>query len=179
VIPEPGGPCYRLRMVRPNSTGASIVRPLSLAGVAISGCLVGSNSVYPLYPDPENKRSSEEVATLLGDVAKVDGQDVSEHGAAFELLPGCHIVAPPEKWGKTDYNNTVWADVGQVDFAIDMKAQHRYIVRIDVSELRGTGGSLSIKAWEEDMDGTMTRSFEPSGGPASNAECRSQAPEAR
>lgn len=145
---------------------------LALVNIAMVSCLASSGSAYPLYPDPAQRRAANEVATLLGDVAIVDDVDVSEHGKFFELLPGCHIVRPPPKWGQTDYNHTIWADLGQASFAIDMKAEHRYVIRVNVSSLSGTGGSLSITAREETMDGTKTRTFRLIKGIAPPDSCK-------
>lgn len=131
---------------------------LALVNIALVSCLA-SGPAYPLYPNPAVRRVPEEVATLLGDVATVDGVNVSEHGKFFELLPGCHIVGPPERWGQTDYNHTIWVTIGEASFAIDMKAEHRYVIRVNVSSLSGSGGTFSVTAREETMDGTETRSF--------------------
>jgi len=121
-------------------------------------------ATYPLYSNPEQKRPAEQLATLVGDLAYVDGKDVSAHGNSFELLPGCHVVGPPEKWGKVDYSHSIWANIGKLNFAIPMKARHRYVVRIDVGMSNGAGSTLNIVVREETMDGTVTRYFRPIKG---------------
>jgi hypothetical protein len=52
-----------------------------------------SGAAYPLYPKIEGGPGPDKVALLRGPIAIVDGEGVSRKGPAFELLPGCHLVA--------------------------------------------------------------------------------------
>src|SRR5205085_9598424 len=54
---------------------------------------VMSPGAYPLYPKIDAGPGPDKVALLRGPIAIVDGQGVSGKGPAFELLPGCHLVA--------------------------------------------------------------------------------------
>jgi hypothetical protein len=54
---------------------------------------VVSSAAYPLYPKIDAGPGPDKVALLRGPIAIVDGQGVSGKGPAFELLPGCHLVA--------------------------------------------------------------------------------------
>lgn len=138
---------------------------------ALVGCIASAGQSVALYPDPEHRRAPTEVATLVGDVAIVDGKDVTEYGNSFELLPGCHLVATPSKWGQTGHYETMVANIGHVYFAIDMKAGYRYVLRIEIASLTGGGGKLSITAREEQSDGTVTRMFNPVKGQPQDGDC--------
>jgi hypothetical protein len=52
-----------------------------------------SPAAYPLYPRIDAGPGPGKVALLRGPIAIVDGESVSGKGPAFELLPGCHLVA--------------------------------------------------------------------------------------
>jgi hypothetical protein len=114
-----------------------------LACLLPTGC-IGSNPPYPLYPNPDKERPSEEVAILMGEVAIVDGKDVSPNGRTFALEPGCHIVRTPKRVGGTSASGAYWADIGEISFAMDMQAHHVYVVRINVATTSGMGGSVTV-----------------------------------
>jgi hypothetical protein len=136
------------------------IRLLAVFGFLSTAC-IGSGTTYPLYSNAGQKLGPEAVASLTGDVAYVDGRDVSPYGNSFELLPGCHVVQPPEKWGGSSYGQpTVWATIGKISFAMDMKAQHRYSVHVEVVRLSGNdAANVTVEAREESTDGTITRRF--------------------
>ena len=143
---------------------------MGLTCVLLVGC-IGSNPTYPLYPNPEQERPAAEVAILTGDVAIVDGKDVSSHGRTFALEPGCHIVSTPKRDGGTSSSATFWADIGEISFAINMKARFRYVVRVNFAQTNGTGGHVSVTAREEHLDGSVFRQFVPIRGRPPNGSC--------
>jgi hypothetical protein len=135
---------------------------VAVFGFATTAC-IGSGNSYPLYPNSGQKLGPDAVASLSGDVAYVDGRDVSSYGNSFELRPGCHVVRAPEKWGGMSYGQpTVWANIGKVSFAMDMQAHYRYLVHVEVVRLSGSdGNNVSVEAHEESLGGAITRRFRP------------------
>jgi hypothetical protein len=103
-----------------------------------------------------------EVARLDGYVRYVDGQDVSDHGDSFELLPGCHVIGTPSTWGKSNEpaSGAVLITTGKLTFALPMKAGHHYSVDLEVPFATGPSAPVSIKARERDLSGRITRIFE-------------------
>ncbi len=64
-----------------------------LALPAVACHPVVSPAAVPLYPKIDAGPGPGKVSLLRGPVAIVDGEQVSGKGPAFELLPGCHLVA--------------------------------------------------------------------------------------
>ena len=126
----------------------------------------------PLYPESGARLAPEKVATLYGDVRDVDGKFVSEHGGAFELLPGCHVVGLVESWGRVDpQTGGVIANLPRIEYALPMREAHRYVIEIDAQMSSGPSGRLTISAREENASGTVTRKFSPATE-QELAECR-------
>ena len=62
-----------------------------------TGCgSAGAERGFALYPGP--RAAADQVATIDGPIATIDGQDVSSHGSTFEVRAGCHVVTT-----KTDF----------------------------------------------------------------------------
>jgi hypothetical protein len=141
--------------------------------IVFLGCACGTaKPPKPLYPDPGRPLSAGEVATLHGDVRKVDGNVVSENGGAFALLPGCHLVGVVENWGRLDMNGGgVVVKVPPIVYAMPMRGGYRYIVRIEADHGMA-GGGATIKATEEDAQGNVTGQFAPANAQAV-ADCQS------
>jgi len=89
-------------------------------------------------------------------IKKVDGQDVSELGATFELLPGCHVVEPevPVRAGGP-------ADtVGPLALVFPMQAGHAYTVVVNISS-SGLGGQRKVYGVEQNLSWQTTATFQP------------------
>ncbi len=134
---------------------------INVAAFALLGCIGGQSRGYPLYPATDPPRRQEEVAELTGYVSLVDGQDVSSHGASFELLPGCHLVATPSEWGRFESSGGVIVKTGHLTFALPMKAGRRYLVDVEVRTMGGSTGTAVVEATEKDINGNTTQMFGP------------------
>jgi hypothetical protein len=126
------------------------------ACLALSACLAPHERGEPLYPASEPRPKREDVAQLGGYVRLVDNQQVTE-GKSFELLPGCHIVGTPARWGRVDSSGGVLVDTGHQTFALVMKPGHRYFVDVSVKMMGGSTGSAVVEATEEDPQGKKTQ----------------------
>jgi hypothetical protein len=153
------------------------VRPVALARLSLTllaaGC-VSSGPVRgsPLYPASGGVLPPDQVATLNGYVAEVDGQDVSEQVPPFELLPGCHIVYTPERWGSVTAGVTATAQTGKRPFAFPMRAGHFYRIEVITQVQTSISGSLEITGFETDAAGQQTRVFTAVTDPAELEACR-------
>jgi hypothetical protein len=131
------------------------------SSIVFLGCACGTGKApTPLYPDPGRQLAANEVATLYGDVREVDGKFVSEHGGAFALLPGCHVVGVVESWGRMDMatGSGVVVKIPRLAFVMPMRGGYRYVVRIDADT---TTNRATVKAHEEDAEGNVTGQFGP------------------
>jgi hypothetical protein len=135
----------------------------------------------PLYDGPT--RTAQEVAMLSGPVAKVDGVDVSEQGAVFALLPGCHVVTLQSRIGEGGVSGAWSADVRKQVYAFRMKAGNSY--SIDVRLLPGNHsvgtanvGSVKILAIEQDGRGKKIGTLAPARGRADIEACHAWAADA-
>ena len=106
-------------------TRASALGLLLLAVAA--GCIAETERAVPLYDLP-TRPYLEQVATLDGYVATVDGREVRKLGGAFELLPGCHLVTTPTHWGNGSRYNPVTANTRAISLLIPMLAGHHYSI---------------------------------------------------
>jgi hypothetical protein len=115
-----------------------------------------------LYPATDHPLRAEEVSKLSGYVAFVDGEDASKLGKSFELLPGCHAVVTPTRWGAHSPGGEmdITATTGRWAFVLPMRAGHRYEIRVIVGQASGPLLPLTIKAIETDLAGKQTREFE-------------------
>ena len=100
---------------------------LLFALLAGAGCIMDTGRGVPLYDLPTRPKP-DQVATLGGYVAAVDGRDVSKMGGAFELLPGCHVVTTPTNFGSAGAYGLVSGNTGVFQLPIAMVAGHHYLV---------------------------------------------------
>jgi hypothetical protein len=142
-----------------------------------AGCGFGAEQPVPLY-DAGNRLGPDEVATLGGYLAHVDGRDVSALGGAFEVLPGCHVVTTPTNWGSMSTTSGVSASTGAVTFAVPMVAGHHYAI-ISVSEQSGAPTfRVRVRMDETNASGDFVRSFDPVKTSAELDACRQPPPAA-
>jgi hypothetical protein len=140
-----------------------LIRPrlllFALGGLA---CITSAaDRGMPLYPGP-GPLPRDQVAVLGGYVAGVDGRDLSHFSAGlFELLPGCHVVQTPTRWGEVDYAGGMVATTGTVTFALPMTAGHRYVIVVDPGPLGPSAFTVSVRADELTADGALLRSRGP------------------
>jgi hypothetical protein len=128
--------------------------------LGVASCITDAGRGYPLYT-AASPLGPDEVATLGGYVARVDGRDVSALGGAFELRPGCHVVQTPRNWGSGNQYGAVSATTGTVTFALPMVAGRHYLVVTDAdTTVRPTGG-VSVRADETTTSGDPLRSIAP------------------
>jgi len=145
-----------------------------LAVICLGGCITATRRGYPLYPNPpllERQR----VAFLTGYVRDVDGNDVSQHGEAFDLLPGCHIVGTPSESGNMDPTEGAVITTGPHKFALPMKVGHSYVIEVEAADpSSGTTESRgTVRLWAREIDeaGKTTRRFSPATSPADLQAC--------
>jgi hypothetical protein len=134
-------------------------------------CLAPHERGEALYPATGPRPRREEVAQLGGYVRLVDDQQVTE-GRSFELLPGCHIVGTPARWGRVGDSGGVLVDTGHRTFALVMKPGHRYLVEVSVNMMGGSTGSAVVQATEEDPQGKRTQVIGPAKTTADIEACK-------
>jgi hypothetical protein len=136
---------------------------MMLLTLSAAGCMSGPG-LRPdrLYPPPPQPLGPDKVSTLTGYVQFVDNRDVSEMGGYFELLPGCHVIGTPSRWGEQSAGGgtTVTATTGRWTFALPMRAGHQYRIEVIVPVFTGVTAPLNIKGHETDLGGNKTREFE-------------------
>jgi hypothetical protein len=147
---------------------------LLLLGFAAVGCIAPSERGQPLYPVTGQRPAREDVAQIDGYIRLVDDQHVAE-GRRFEVLPGCHIIGTPEKWGRVESSGGIIVDTGRRTFALVMKPGHRYHVDVNVKTMGGSTGSAQVEATEQDPKGTRTGTFAPATSTADIDQCRETA----
>lgn len=128
----------------------------------------------PLYPG--SRLGPEQVATLGGYVAYVDGRDVSGLGGAFEVLPECHVVITPTSWGGVSTSGGVSAKTAAHIFAVPMVAGHHYSIISVSNEDSGPRSRVRVRMDETNPSGDFVRSFAPAKTPGELQACRPQAP---
>jgi hypothetical protein len=146
--------------------------------VLCSACGHMGATPRPLYDGPT--RTAQEVAVLSGPVAKVDGVDVSEQGAVFTLLPGCHVVTLQSRIGEGGVSGAWSADVRKQVYAFRMKAGNSYVIEVRLlpgNHSVGTAnvGSVKILAIEQDSGGKKLASLAPARGRADVEACQAWA----
>jgi hypothetical protein len=142
----------------------------------LSACIVQQERVEPLYAVTGPRPKREEVAQVGGYILQIDDQQVSE-GRLFEVLPGCHVVRTPARWGRTDSSALVTVDTGNRTFALLTKPGHTYVIDVSV-ELIGGGstGSARLRVTEKDLDGKKTDGFGPMTSAEDIERCRQLGP---
>ena len=125
----------------------------------LSGCISASSANW--YPLHDEQLPPSRVARLSGYVRFVDGRDLADHGRSFELLPGCHVVGTPEKWGGASLDAAMVATTGVVYFALPMKPGRHYSIDVHTDGMAGPVGTLRIEARETASNGEPTELFAP------------------
>jgi hypothetical protein len=144
----------------------------SFVFLAASSCIAPHERGEPLYPVTGERLPRAQVAELGGYVRMVDDQHVDED-KTFELLPGCHVIGTPERWGRVDSSSGgVMVDTGRRTFALVMKPGHRYHVDVSVKMMGGSSGSAVIEATEEDPKGKKTGLFGPATSSMDIEQCK-------
>jgi hypothetical protein len=137
---------------------------------AIAGCLVQRGRAEPLYPISGERLPPERVAQLDGYVRKVDDKQIDQSGS-YELLPGCHIIETPARWGNVSSSGGVIVDTGNRVFTLLMKPGHHYHVDVSVKMMGGSGGSAAVEAFEQDPKGNRTVVYGPGINTATAEAC--------
>jgi hypothetical protein len=127
--------------------------------VACTGC-AGSGRGHALYTS-DRPLAPAEVAELSGYVHHVDGKDVSSIGGTYELLPGCHVIDTPTKWGQAGQTGGVVITTGVVTYTLPMQAGYHYAISVDTNHTTGPTGTAAIHAKELDAGGNVVREFVP------------------
>jgi hypothetical protein len=149
---------------------------LIAASLVALGCISAKQRGYPLYAASDVARSREEVAGLTGYVERVDGVDVTSHGASFELLPGCHWISTPRDWGKVESGSGgVIVTTGRVNFVLPMKAGQSYRIEVRKRVMGGLTDAVVVEATEQDASGHTTTVFTPTTSREAIEACRPSA----
>lgn len=140
--------------------------PSALATLALLlvACVGGSTRGVALHPGPTRETSA--VATLVGDIERVDGRQVSNAGRTFELLPGCHVVTTRARVARG------WSVPGippELTFVIHFQAGHGYVL-----EYSGRAGSATMNSLEKDANGNVLSSLVPTTDKALVERCLAQ-----
>jgi len=103
-----------------------------------------------------------DVAQLYGEIATVDGRDVSSAVQPFELLPGCHVVTTRTSWGKRDNSGSISGNMPEFSFVINMQPNHGYVIDFELATRTGNGGAIELRALEKDAAGNVSATLLPS-----------------
>jgi hypothetical protein len=146
---------------------------LSLVAMFLAaGCISAGRRGYPLYPS-DRALAPHEVAAVAGFVKDIDGQDVSKHGSNFEVLPGCHVIGTPTKWGQMNINAGEMVATGRLVFVLPMQAGHQYFIEVGESTFaNGPMWRVIVVARETDAKGSTIRTFAPATSPKDFEACR-------
>jgi hypothetical protein len=129
----------------------------SLGAACVSSGNTRGSALYP--QSGASPLPLAQVATLSGHVAEVDGTDVTSLMPPYELLPGCHIVRTPERWGAVGTDMSMAAQTGMLPFALPMRAAHSYVVEVRTQLQTGIAGRIEIRAVETNASGEQTGVF--------------------
>jgi hypothetical protein len=140
---------------------ALVVCGVTAGLIFFADCLrPGQIRSVPLYPDPQERHSADEVSQLAGPIATVDGVDVESKGTAFELLPGCHVVTLRKRLSEGNMSGAWVADLGVITYAFRMKPGRLYSVDVATQLGSASRGTLTITAQERDQAGKVLALFE-------------------
>jgi hypothetical protein len=140
----------KLARVRASLAARAAIALLVLPAAA---CLpVVSPAAYPLYPKIDGGPGPGKVSLLRGPIAIVDGERVSGKGPAFELLPGCHLVA---------LEAGADAKAPQIIFAFEMRPGYIYTIEpgAEVAQEHAPDGSVAAVRRARASDVTDCRSW--------------------
>jgi hypothetical protein len=146
-------------------------RALLLLLVGCAACITQSTQAMPLY-SPSDAVGAAQAVLLSGYIARVDNRDVSALGDLFEVLPGCHIVTTPTRWGTETSASGMVAFTGPVTFALQMTAGHRYAVIVDTGSFGKPSFTVSVRMDETTRAGDLVRSIGPVKGSGQVEACR-------
>jgi hypothetical protein len=146
---------------------------LSLLALSLSACIAPQERVEPLYPITDTRPKREEVAQLGGYILSIDDRQVSE-GRLFEVLPGCHVVRTPARWGRTDSSAVVTVDTGNQTFALLTRPGYTYVVEVSIEYMGSgpAGGKAFFRVTEKDLEGKKTKGFGAMTSDEDIEECR-------
>jgi len=145
---------------------------LSLLALSFSACIAPQERVEPLYPVTEPRPRREEVAQIGGYILSIDDRQVSE-GRLFEVLPGCHVVRTPARWGRTDSSAVVTVDTGNRTFGLLTRPGYTYVVEVSIEHMGGgSSGRAIFRVTEKDLDGRKTQGFGAMTSDEDIEECR-------
>jgi hypothetical protein len=154
-------------------TTKAISRQLIAVLVASLGCgVAGAKRGVPLYSGARG--AVDQVASLYGPIATVDGQDVSSQGDAFELRVGCHVVTTKTQYLEHDLALNTGATLGAeptLTFAIQMRPGFSYAFEHRTQDIDGVTGRGWMTARELDRAG-KARGLQPTQDAATIAACR-------
>jgi len=141
-----------------------LLPPFALT-LALSACVGAHGRAEPLYPIDGARPLPEKVARVGGYVLQIDDSRVNE-GKMYEVLPGCHAIRTPERWGRGSETGAVSVRTGQRAFSIDAKPGYTYDVAIRTRFLGGgPTGTATLQVTETDADGKKTPDFRPQANP--------------
>jgi len=134
-------------------------------GVMLSACVAAHGRAEALYPFEGARPAPESVARVEGYILEIDDKRVNE-GKVYEVLPGCHAIRTPERWGRGDSTGAVSVRTGQRGFSIDAKPGYTYDVEITARFLGGGPmGLAALQVTETDASGKKTPDFRPRASP--------------
>ena len=116
-----------------------------------------SSDAYPLYPKIDAGPGPGKVALLRGPIAIVDGTSVSGKGPAFELLPGCHLVALETSLSEGEASGNAVLNPPQIIFAFEMRPGYLYTIDAGGEAPAGHAGKPQVIALEHAPDGSVAR----------------------
>lgn len=144
----------------------------------VSNCMRPSARGIPLYDSAGPVRERNSVSILMGQVTVVDDKPVDSGGAAFELLPGCHVVEIGGRVGRVDPRFGGWvATLRPLTYAFRMRAGHSYSIEVEREPSLGLGpkGNARIIAFDRDPNGDG-RAVPSAHNPEDIAACRRWSP---
>lgn len=161
---------------------------VGLALILATACAASAGEVpgYALYPNPQIRLPADRVAHLAGTctggdclppIKLIDGRDVSTYGQAFDLLPGCHVVALETNLAEGNMHVSWRGSYVPMVYALRMKAGDRYVIQRDIVQNMGFGARVVTTAREEDAQGTSTP-IQRAGSADEIAACRASQPSA-
>lgn len=154
------------------STAKTFPRWVAIGFAAIlPACVGGSSRGVPLYSPETPRRAENTIAALLGDIATVDGRDVSGSGRTFELLPGCHVITTRRSFGKVEQGLPMTALLPPLTFVLPMHANRSYLLEYEPSSNAGNGGVALIQAREVDASGKVLATHLPTSDKALVEHC--------
>jgi hypothetical protein len=124
--------------------------------LAAGGCILHGSSPYPLTPDGE-ERPDDQVGVLIGPIAVVDGQSVSDKGRTFALLPGCHSFRLLRTVGQVEANGGGYVTtLPQKTLSIQVEPGHYYTLETTFYSSSAPVNSGTLGISDHRRDGSVT-----------------------